>query len=1566
MKTSVFKEAAAYLRSRRSRRSYLFVILCLAVAAGAMTALASDGCGQDYTSTDAVSKDGSILVTASYGSEAELPEDAVLEVSTVTPETDQEQYAQRINDAFEVFGVAGTKKVPARMMDIGFVLPDGTEVEPKAPVSVTVQFPDNEIPEETPTAVIHFATDGTEICSASRSEEGVTFVTDSFSPFAFILEGDPTEIDLTDAGITGLENGQLKLGGSYTYYNRVALGNETITWELPSEMTWTAETKEIKTTIKDKDGNDKEVVVGTITVGTDGKVTYTPRDDCPEEAYENADIANYQLSVPFTVRETKKDGINFPGIEGTISFEPRDLAPFVSDAKLTQDGVEIERDVVVVGEHYHYSVEFREKGTGLNDVFSTPMYFDLPDNVKCEPVKDQPIYDSDYKGGDVAVGWYSVDEKGHVTVEFDDEYLRSKDNLKMKMGFDLTVATGEDGKTTDFPWSDGQKHQFTTDLVPDATLKKTKGDYHPADPEGPYIDYKVELEITKGAVMNPQITDTMGKGLSYRDGSGEVHVLDEDGKDITDTLHPKPTLEKTPDGGWEVKDLPESLSKKQKVIVTYKSDVDFDTIEGGADKGNFSFTAENTAKFTGQSPVEGQPQVEREDHVKEPLQDKRTEKNGSYDKESKKLNWEIVVGSGSTDVRGAVVKDTLNGEHWIDGDSLVLKWKDAAGNKIKTYTIPRNDPNLKLIEEGGKIIGFEYTIPPAKLEGTENPFWQVAGDDDMVRGWQKGDKLELEYCTDYASNSDSTYGNTAIVDVNGNTFKGEDNVGIGAGTISKNGVESEDGQYMEYTVDLSIPSAQELAAMTGGPTGDNLSRFYIVDQLEFPSAKLYDEKNESRTVRYFVDNYPEDVKITATLEDETVVKFEEGEGGPGKNSFVIARGGVDYLVDGEDPEKKSIREFRIWFNRYLGGSTLDKSDSYWTLEQPCTLKITYKIRTDSKLYLEDPKGTYSDTDLTVRDVLDQGWELRNEVTAYGRKEQNKFRAEHNYLTNRPEFGVNKDAKVLENDPEEPFSNEIEYRVEFNAFKTDPETGEPIEESTTIDPKEFWLEDTFDSRLEYVPGSMQVHVYSPERRLRVQYGINEETEENVKIEEGADGKTKLTVRAEAFDKQIYVDAYNKSYDTLKYYMAHDNGDGAARPRDAIYIFVYKLRVKDEYNTGQAMHFNNDALVYYGGEPKGDNASADFTPSTLIKNGVHEHDEKNADIVKYTVEVNPGGVDMVTAPDPAPNPGRYTLTDHMDGILILRSDSVKVYRIGKNDDGSESLVELKPTNDQANVNSKSDYYVLQEAEGHAFKLILPDEQHLRIEYSADVNANKDADVKVENTIEMDNVLSITDTSNAEFKVDGTNASITGDVMMRLFKQDSETGNYIDDAEFALYSIAREGDTESFKATIGSKEYSFTSYDNLKPTAADGAKIGPRAKESSGEAKETETEPEPGEAEDAGTKPEETLEYYLLVETVAPNGYQPDKEPSVVVFGEKRESDPETVTVVYDGETYENLKVHYITVGDNIIVRKNTPDAYELPETGGNGSFWLYLLGSVFIMVGALALLYDRRLSRGRSGR
>ncbi len=123
------------------------------------------------------------IITAVYNRDANIPEKAELIAEQITEENSEEHYAKRQAEYQEVLG--DDKATMRALLKIGFYV-NGREVEPESPVTVTVQFLDeNGLAEGRTITVIHFAEDGTEMLEGSKVEDGrTTFEIGSFSEIA--------------------------------------------------------------------------------------------------------------------------------------------------------------------------------------------------------------------------------------------------------------------------------------------------------------------------------------------------------------------------------------------------------------------------------------------------------------------------------------------------------------------------------------------------------------------------------------------------------------------------------------------------------------------------------------------------------------------------------------------------------------------------------------------------------------------------------------------------------------------------------------------------------------------------------------------------------------------------------------------------------------------------------------------------------------------------------------------------------------------------------------------------------------------------------------------------------------------------------------------------------------------------------------------------------------------------------------------------------------------------------------------------------------------------------------
>ena len=154
-------------------------------------------------STHVITADGEdYIITVTYGPEAGIPDGAKLKAREIKKETDEyTRYLERAlealhgtrdaSDAFQRYQVA-----LARFFDIS-IMWEGNEIEPLAPVSVTIAYAGKVMDFTQDVSVVHFAQTGIEVLAAEAGiDEEQTSV--NFKQSSFSVTG--TIVDYTDIG----------------------------------------------------------------------------------------------------------------------------------------------------------------------------------------------------------------------------------------------------------------------------------------------------------------------------------------------------------------------------------------------------------------------------------------------------------------------------------------------------------------------------------------------------------------------------------------------------------------------------------------------------------------------------------------------------------------------------------------------------------------------------------------------------------------------------------------------------------------------------------------------------------------------------------------------------------------------------------------------------------------------------------------------------------------------------------------------------------------------------------------------------------------------------------------------------------------------------------------------------------------------------------------------------------------------------------------------------------------------------------------------------------------------
>ena len=131
-------------------------------------------------------------ITVTYDSNAEIPDDATLNVREIEAETDE--YKGYLNDSAEELDVANEEISFARFFDIEILDKNGVKIEPQTPVTVQIAYKDG-VDTSTPMNIVHFADNNTEVITdVAVSDDGkeIVYVQNSFSVTGTIQTGNPT------------------------------------------------------------------------------------------------------------------------------------------------------------------------------------------------------------------------------------------------------------------------------------------------------------------------------------------------------------------------------------------------------------------------------------------------------------------------------------------------------------------------------------------------------------------------------------------------------------------------------------------------------------------------------------------------------------------------------------------------------------------------------------------------------------------------------------------------------------------------------------------------------------------------------------------------------------------------------------------------------------------------------------------------------------------------------------------------------------------------------------------------------------------------------------------------------------------------------------------------------------------------------------------------------------------------------------------------------------------------------------------------------------------------------
>jgi hypothetical protein len=561
------------------------------------------------------------------------------------------------------------------------------------------------------------------------------------------------------------------------------------------------------------------------------------------------------------------------------------------------------------------------------------------------------------------------------------------------------------------------------------------------------------------------------------------------------------------------------------------------------------------------------------------------------------------------------------------------------------------------------------------------------------------------------------YTNSVRATINGKEEQTHGNANV-VGFVPKvqKSARGDDGKFVYYTITADIPGVIE-----------DWGGFFLTD--------LSAIWNYNGTGTLYIENAPEGIEITATTESGQTITFTPYvKGGPTENTYTLI-----YPSNGDEHHS-----FKILFN--TDDDTTDSSK--WILTEDAVLTINYKIPFDAKTGTEWSGELTGEN--TLEDALLQGNALDNEAYFNYTKDisvTSTSRYEYSPILNKKAY-VNEDGSV-------------DYKVSFNNTVPGSSGSEGYLDSGISN---SWFEDTFDEKLEYVPGSLIVTCYTPwnPNLWITKYRYNGTVTGN-SFNVPATEFTFYQFNPEAVGWEGMANATN-----FRDYYNWANSGGR-------FVFTYTLKLKDEYLTTtehSKLRLDNTAEVTWGPDNTSGPASESVEYETgLLDKQVVQEDSK----LNFEVHINRSALDILK------NSDTLVIEDTMTHNLSVYWNSIK---LKYENDRNEWI-------DFDSADSEYTYSVTYDPTNNKLTFVVPDSLHIIIDYTTLITES--GQVSVNNSVKIDGKAEVSDVIDAIFKVEEHSGGASGsNNRITLIKQDGLTNAPLPDATFLLYGPM--GDTSA----------------------------------------------------------------------------------------------------------------------------------------------------------------------------
>jgi len=625
------------------------------------------------------------------------------------------------------------------------------------------------------------------------------------------------------------------------------------------------------------------------------------------------------------------------------------------------------------------------------------------------------------------------------------------------------------------------------------------------------------------------------------------------------------------------------------------------------------------------------------------------------------------------------------------------------------------------------------------------------------------------------------------------------------------------------------------------------------------------------------------------------------------------------------------------WNLVFGPGVTTTSASTWQYDTEETLTIAYDIPLSSAVFdagsdtvLDFLKDGHSGSSLGSDDF----WYLNNQVLAYV---GNQYVSDSRTTDFWP---IRKEVDYY------PLNKSIfEYTVYVNpqpAYVDIDNTG-----LFTAGPGTSFS-DSFDPRMEYVPGSFYVLTSdtvdsgyaSPPQAFGPYVGATGSQVGSAGVtEDGAvvvvdDEMSTLTVDFSKLTQLNWTGDLPTSTiagSTSATWYTSDN--------PSVLEIHYMMRIKPEFLAPPQYVLNiaNTATVHpsssskYGSHPFSSSSYLGYWPNQILKS----LESIDGSVVSTTVEINPYGADMVPDDPPGLDKSRFTAYDEISGDLAIYLSSIEIYTKGGSPGNWDANWKTTP---ETLSNVPGDIFSVEVVDATHINFVLPNQVPIRITYKAQITAPAGSPATFNNSM---TVYGWNDYYHREnIVVSGSSGDAWGsDIPVTLYKVDAGTGDRLDGAQFSLYVDSAPPNYVASPAhpaiTVNGVNFYYIT---------DGDPLG------SGVYQFTD--------ETYGALYANSSSSYLLVETAAPPDHAlPASPDNRTYFVMRPLGDDEQAAL----QAKLGIAKPVLSITDNLTcVNEETSGGPSLPETGGGGLSPNTILGLLLITPTGVVL---RQLHRNR---